>query len=69
MSEVNQQALKENSVSKLDVVIMSVCAAGPAMCLGGSFGTIMQGAGSPVALAFLIATIVIVMVGIRTVLR
>lgn len=64
MSEKNEQALKENSVSKLDVVIMSVCAAGPAMCLGGSFGTIMQGAGSAVALAFLIATIVIVMVGL-----
>ena len=64
MSEKKEQTLKENSVSILDVVIMSVCAAGPAMCLGGSFGTIMQGTGSAVALAFLIATIVIVMVGI-----
>ena len=62
MSEKKEQTLKENSVSMLGVVIMSVCAAGPAMCLGGSFGTIMQGAGSAVALAFLIATIVMLVV-------
>ena len=42
---------------------MSVSAAAPAMCLGGSFGTFMQGAGTAVSLAFLLATIVIVMVG------
>lgn len=63
MSENTEQILKQDSVSKLDVIIMSVSAAAPAMCLGGSFGTIMQGAGSAVALAFLIATLVIVMVG------
>ena len=37
-----EQNLKQDSISKLDVIIMSVSAAAPAMCLGGSFGTIMQ---------------------------
>lgn len=60
-----EQNLKTNSISKLDVVIMSVSAAAPAMCLGGSFGTIMQGSGSAVSLAFLIATVVIVMIGLN----
>ena len=63
MRENTEQILKQDSVSKLDVIIMSVSAAAPAMCLGGSFGAIMQGAGSAAALAFLIATLVIVMVG------
>ena len=61
-TDVNQE-LKKDSVSKTDVIIMSVSAAAPAMCLGGSFGTFMQGAGTAVSLAFLLATIVIVMVG------
>ena len=59
------QNLKQDSIGKLDVIIMSVSAAAPAMCLGGSFGTIMQGAGSAVALAFLLATAVIVMIGLN----
>ena len=57
-----EQNLKQDSISILDVVIMSVSAAGPAMCLGGSFGTIMQGAGKAASLAFLLATLVIVMI-------
>ena len=61
---VTETNLKQNSISKLAVIIMSVSAAAPAMCLGGSFGTIMQGAGSAVSLSFLLATIVIVMVGL-----
>lgn len=60
-----EQNLKQDSISILDVVIMSVSAAGPAMCLGGSFGTIMQGAGKAVSLAFLLATLVIVMIGLN----
>ena len=58
------KSLKQNSIGVTDVIIMSVSAAAPAMCLGGSFGTIMQGAGSALSLAFLLATLVIVMVGL-----
>lgn len=62
---VQEQNLKKDSINKLDVIIMSVSAAAPAMCLGGSFGTIMQGAGTAVSLAFLLATVVIVMIGLN----
>ena len=62
---VQEQNLKKDSINKLDVIIMSVSAAAPAMCLGGPFGTIMQGAGTAVSLAFLLATVVIVMIGLN----
>lgn len=57
-------SLKANSVSKTAVTIMAISSAAPAMCMGGSMGTIMAGSGTAAALAFLIATIAILLVGI-----
>lgn len=61
--ENNETTLKANSISKLDVIIMAICAAGPVMCLSGSLGDIMSGSGTAAALAFLLATVVLILVG------
>lgn len=55
--------LKANSIGKAEMIIMSVSAAAPGLCLGGTTGAIMQGTGSALTLAFILATLVIVMVG------
>ena len=59
--ENNETTLKANSISKLDVIIMAICAAGPVMCLSGSLGDIMSGSGTAAALAFLLATVVLIL--------
>lgn len=66
MEDVQAQgsALKADSVSKTAATIMAISSAAPAMCLGGSMGTIMAGSGTAAALAFLLATIVVLLVGI-----
>jgi amino acid transporter len=56
--------LKKDSVTKAGVTIMAVSAAAPAMCIGGSIGFIMEGAGRAVPLAFLLATIAIVLAAV-----
>lgn len=61
----NETGLKADGVSKFAVIIMAISAAGPVMCLTGSLGSIMQGAGTAAALAFLLATVVLVLVGIN----
>ena len=61
--ENNETTLKANSISKLDVIIMAICAAGPVMCLSGSLGDIMSGSGTAAALAFILATVVLILVG------
>lgn len=61
--EHNETTLKANSVSKLDVIIMAICAAGPVMCMSSSLGDIMAGSGTAAALAFILATVVLILVG------
>ena len=58
-----ENTLKANSITKTELIIMSVSAAAPGLCLGGTTGTVMQGAGSALPLAFLLATFIIVLVG------
>ncbi len=54
--------LKKDAVSLNSVIIYSISAAAPAMCIGGSMGFIMGGVGLAVPLAFLIATVVVVLI-------
>lgn len=61
--ENNETTLKANSIGKFDVIIMAISAAAPVMCLTGSLGDIMQGSGTAAALAFILATLVLIMVG------
>lgn len=63
MSE-HETGLKSNSVSKFDVIVMGISAAAPVMCLAASMGDIMNSAGTATPLAFILATIVLVMVGV-----
>ena len=55
--ENNANTLKANSTGRLAVILMAISGAAPAMCVGGSFGTLMGASGVAVALAFVIATI------------
>lgn len=57
--------LKTESVTRLAVVLMAVSGAAPAMCIGGSFGTLADASGANVALAFLVATLGIVLAGLN----
>ncbi|MHB0897808.1 MAG: APC family permease [Spirochaetales bacterium] len=54
--------LKKDAISLNSVIIYSISAAAPAMCIGGSMGFIMGGVGLAVPLAFLIATVVVVLI-------
>lgn len=54
--------LKKDAISLGSVIVYSISAAAPAMCIGGSMGFIMGGAGLAVPLAFLIATFVVVLI-------
>ena len=54
--------LKKDAISLGSVIVYSISAAAPAMCIGGSMGFIMGGVGLAVPLAFLIATIVVVLI-------
>ena len=54
--------LKKNAISLGSVIVYSISAAAPAMCIGGSMGFIMGGVGLAVPLAFLIATLVVVLI-------
>lgn len=57
MMENNANTLKANSVGRFAVILMAISGAAPAMCVGGSFGELMNNAGVAVALSFVIATI------------
>jgi amino acid transporter len=54
--------LKKDAISLGSVIVYSISAAAPAMCIGGSMGFIMGGVGLAVPLAFLIATLVVVLI-------
>ena len=62
-SNNSEQQLNANSVSKFDVTIMGISGAAPVMCIAASMGDIMSLSGTAAALAFILATIVLVMVG------
>ena len=62
-SNSSEQQLNANSVSKFDVTIMGISGAAPVMCIAASMGDIMSLSGTAVALAFILATVVLVMVG------
>ena len=62
-SNNSDQQLNANSVSKFDVTIMGISGAAPVMCIAASMGDIMSLSGTAAALAFILATIVLVMVG------
>lgn len=62
---MENNTLKANSTSRLAVVLMAVSGAAPAMCVGGSFGTLASASGTNVALAFLVATLGIVFAGLN----
>lgn len=61
--ENNETTLKANSVSKFDVIVIGISAAAPVMCLAASLGDIMSGTGTAASLAFILATIVLILVG------
>ncbi len=63
--ENNGNTLKANSTTRLAVTLMSISGAAPAMCVGGSFGSLMGVSGVMVAFAFVVATIGIVFVGVQ----
>lgn len=55
--ENNGNSLKANSTGRLAVTLMAISGAAPAMCVGGSFGSLMGVSGVMVAFAFVVATI------------
>jgi amino acid transporter len=63
MAKQNME-LKKDAVSLNSVIVYSIAAAAPAMCIGGSMGFIMGFSGLAVPLAFLIATMVVVLISV-----
>ena len=64
MKDPGQTGLKKDSVSVPSVVVLSVSAAAPAMCLCGSAGALLRSTGFCLPLAFLLATLVMVLAGV-----
>ena len=63
--DADQTALKSGAISKVEVTIMSICAAAPAMCMvAGSGAMAATGQGAGVSLSALIATIAVVLIGL-----
>lgn len=62
--ENNQQALKAGAVSTAEVTVLGVAGAAPVMCIGGSLHTLLGLTGYGVALSVLIATVIMVLVGL-----
>lgn len=57
-------ALRVNAVGKWEVTIVSVCAAAPAMCIGGSMGLIALQTGWGISLSAALATLAVVLIGL-----
>ena len=63
-SSGDAKTLKAGSISLSSLIVLAISAAAPAMCISGSIGYIMGGSGLAVPLAFLIATIVVVLISV-----
>jgi len=61
-NEIDSRSLKAGSISMLAAIILAISAAAPAMCVSGSIGYIMNDSGLAVPLAFLVATIVVILI-------
>jgi len=57
-------ALKVGAVGRTEVMIIGICAAAPVMCIGGSMGLLAAQTGRGVSLAAVVATLVIVLIGL-----
>jgi amino acid transporter len=66
MTEYSQEntQLKTGAISKAEVTIMSICAAAPAMCIGGSMGLLAAQTGRGISLSAVIATLAVVLIGL-----
>lgn len=59
-----QTQLKAGAIGTAEATIMAICAAGPAFCLAGSMGLLAQQTGKGVGLSCVIATLVVVLIGL-----
>lgn len=58
------RSLKAGSISMNSAIVLAISAAAPAMCISGSLGFIMGNAGLAAPLAFLLATIAVVLISV-----
>ncbi|MBQ0059366.1 MAG: APC family permease [Lachnospiraceae bacterium] len=58
------ETLQAGKIGKGEVVVMAVAGAAPVMCVGGSMGTYLGMTGTGVALAVVLATILLVIIGL-----
>ncbi|MDD6347913.1 MAG: APC family permease [Lachnospiraceae bacterium] len=62
--ENNQETLQAGKIGKGEVIVMAVAGAAPVMCIGGSMGTFLGQTGTGIALAVILATILLVIIGL-----
>lgn len=62
--KVQHTNLKKDSLGVLGAVAMGICGAAPALCIGGTFGLLVLQTRTGISLAALLATLVMLLVGI-----
>jgi hypothetical protein len=66
MLQAADTQLKAGAIGGTEITIMSICAAGPAMCVGGSMGLLAQQTGRGVSLSAILATLVVLLIGLSS---